>query len=221
MAGVKGVSGNPKGRPPGITSKRASTTKNTKKCPQKASNLNERSDVLEFLADVYQDRFKGHPNIDLETCIKAAVAFANYRYPKLQVTHTTTGTPGQSHADWVKDMTKAIRESDEPKLKRINGEAVEMIEERLEEQRTTDTTSDDQDDNALRYPVVMTHAPCGVPHKWPRWVISMRSANAGRLGFFRFRSLPAASFSGTPVVVVIPLHSRFSDKKLKNSVSPR
>ena len=124
MAGVKGVSGNPKGRPPGITSKRASTTKNTKKCPQKASNLNERSDVLKFLASVCQDE-----TIDLEIRIKAAVAFASYRYPKLQATHVTTGSAGQSHADWVKGITRAIRESGEPELKLINGAATEVIED--------------------------------------------------------------------------------------------
>jgi hypothetical protein len=45
-------------------------------------------------------------------------------------------------------MTKAIRESAEPDLKLINGEAVEMIEERLEKQRATDTSSGDRDDNA-------------------------------------------------------------------------
>jgi len=143
MAGIKGVSGNPKGRPPGITSKRASTTKNTKKCPQKASKLNERSDVLEFLADVYQDRLKGHPNIDLETRIRAAAIFAPYRYPRLQAVHTTTATPGESHSDWVKSMTKAIRESDEPELKLINGDATEVIEDRI-----PDALSGDQDDNA-------------------------------------------------------------------------
>jgi len=100
--------------------------------------------VLEFLASVYQD-----PNQDIEIRIKAAVAFANYRYPKLQATHVTTGTPGQSHADWVKGMTKAIRESDEPELKLINGEAVEMIEVKpREEQRIPDLSSDDHDDNA-------------------------------------------------------------------------
>jgi hypothetical protein len=103
--------------------------------------------VLEFLADVYQDRLKGHPNIDLETRIKAAVAFANYRYPKLQATHTTTGTPGQSHADWVKGMTKAIRESSEPELRLINGEAVEMIEPRPRDRTTSpDVLSDDERD---------------------------------------------------------------------------
>jgi len=93
--------------------------------------VNERGDVLQFLADVYQDRLKGHPNIDLETRIKAAAVFVNYRYPKLQATHTTTGTPGQSHADWVKGMTKAIRESDEPELKLIEGQAVELVEAKL------------------------------------------------------------------------------------------
>lgn len=103
--------------------------------------------MLEFLADVYQDRLKGHPNIDLETRIKAAVAFANYRYPKLQATHTTTGTPGQSHADWVKGMTKAIRESSEPELRLINGEAMEMIEPRPRDRTTSpDVQSDDESD---------------------------------------------------------------------------
>jgi len=148
MTAMKGRSGNPRGQPPGIRKARASTTKSAKKAPQKASKLNECADVLEFLADVYQDRLKGHPHIDLETRIKAAVAFANYRYPKLQATHTTTGTPGQSHADWVKGITQAIRESNEPELKLINGEAVAMTEERLEEQRATDTPSGDHDDNA-------------------------------------------------------------------------
>jgi len=137
-------SNNPNGRPPGIKSARGSGTRTARKAPRAASRLNEKLDVLEFLASVYQD-----PNQDIEIRIKAAVAFANYRYPKLQATHVTTGTPGQSHADWVKGMTKAIRESDEPELKLINGEAVEMIEVKpREEQRIPDLSSDDHDDNA-------------------------------------------------------------------------
>jgi hypothetical protein len=94
-----------------------------RKAPQIASRLNEKADVLEFLASVYQNE-----EIDLELRIRAAVAFAPYRYPKLQATHVTHGSAGQSHAEWVKSITKAIRESDEPELKLIEGEAVEMIE---------------------------------------------------------------------------------------------
>jgi hypothetical protein len=51
--------------------------------------------VLQFLADVFQDRLKGQPNIDLETRIRAAVAVAPDRYPNLQATHGTTGGAGR------------------------------------------------------------------------------------------------------------------------------
>jgi len=114
------------GRPVGAKSKRG----RAKKAPQKVSKLNSRMDVLQFLADVFQDRLKGHsPGIDLDTRIKAAAYFANYKYPKLQAQHVTHGTAGQGHADWVKGMTKAIKESDEPELKLINGDATELLED--------------------------------------------------------------------------------------------
>jgi hypothetical protein len=91
------------------------------KAPAKVSRMNSRLDVLEYLASVYQDVTK-----DDETRIRAAGMFAPYRYPRLQAVHTTTGTGGQNHADWVKGITKAIKESNEPELKLINGEATEV-----------------------------------------------------------------------------------------------
>lgn len=91
------------------------------KAPQKVSKLNAKLDVLEFFAGIYQNK-----KYDIDTRIKAAQAFAPYRYPRLQATHTTTGTPGASHADWVKGITKAIRDSDEPELKLIEGEATTL-----------------------------------------------------------------------------------------------
>jgi len=114
------VNGRLGGRPVGAKSKRG----RPKKAPSKVSKLNAKLDVLEFLASIYQD-----PNQDTETRLKAAALFAPYKYPKLQAQHVTHGTPGQSHADWVKNMTRAIRESDEPELlKLIEGEAVELVE---------------------------------------------------------------------------------------------
>jgi hypothetical protein len=128
MTAMKGRSGNPRGQPPGISKARASTTKCAKKAPQKASKLNERGDVLEFLADVFQDRLKGHsPGIPLETRIRAALAFAPYRFPKLQAVHVTKDDAGgQTHEEWVKLMHRALTSSTEPELKLIEGEAVEL-----------------------------------------------------------------------------------------------
>jgi hypothetical protein len=92
-----------------------------KKAPAKVSRLNSKLDVLEFLASVYQDE-----SLPTEVRIKAAIAFAPYRYPKLQAQHVTQGSAGQSHAEWVKQMAKALRESDEPELKLINASATEV-----------------------------------------------------------------------------------------------
>jgi hypothetical protein len=133
------VNGKLGGRPVGAKSKRG----RPKKAPSKVSKLNSKLDVLEYLASVYQDESQ-----DTEIRIKAAALFAPYRYPKLQATHVTHGSAGQSHADWVKGITKEIRESKEPELRLINGEAVEMIEVGpRQEQRATDTSSGDHDDN--------------------------------------------------------------------------
>jgi len=117
-------SNNPNGRPPGVKSARASGTRTARKAPQIASRLNEKADVLEFLASVYQN-----PAMPIDTRIRAAQAFAPYRYPKLAAQHITIGSGGQSHAEWVKGITKAIRESDEPELKLINGDATEVLED--------------------------------------------------------------------------------------------
>jgi len=111
------------GRPVGAKSQRG----RPKKAPSKVSRLNAKLDVLEYLASVYQD-----PEQDIELRLKAAALFAPYRYPRLQAIHTTTATPGESHADWVKSMTKAIRESKEPELKLINGDATEVLEDDMD-----------------------------------------------------------------------------------------
>ena len=108
MAAMKGRSGNPKGQPKGIPKRRPSNTRCAKKAPQKASKLNEKADVLEFLASVYQN-----PAMPIDTRIRAAQAFAPYRYPKLAAQHITIGSGGQSHAEWVKGITKAIRDQGE------------------------------------------------------------------------------------------------------------
>ena len=105
------------GWPVGAKSKRG----RPQKAPAKVSRLNSKLDVLEFLASVYQDE-----SLPTEVCIRAAIAFAPYRYPKLQAQHVTQESAGQSHADWVKQMTKALRESDEPELKLINGHSEEI-----------------------------------------------------------------------------------------------
>ena len=105
------------GRPVGAKSKRG----RPKKAPAKVSRLNSKLDVLEYLASVYQDE-----NQPTEVRIKAAIAFAPYRYPKLQAQHVTQGDAGESHAEWVKSMHRALAESDEPELKLINASATEV-----------------------------------------------------------------------------------------------
>ena len=121
MTAMKGRSGNPRGQPKGIKKRRPSNTRCATKAPQIASRLNEKGDVLEFLASIFQDE-----NQPTEVRIKAAIAFAPYRYPKLQAQHVTRGTAGQSHEDWVKQMAKALKESDEPEVKLINGHSEEI-----------------------------------------------------------------------------------------------
>jgi hypothetical protein len=92
MTAMKSRSGNPRGQPKGIKKRRASNTRRATKAPQIASRLNEKADVLEYLASVYQD--ESQPT-DLR--IKAAIAFAPYRYPKLQAAHVTHGSASQTH----------------------------------------------------------------------------------------------------------------------------
>jgi hypothetical protein len=106
------------GRPVGAKSKRG----RPKKAPAKVSRLNSKLDVLEFLASVYQDE-----SLPTEVRIKAAIAFAPYRYPKLQAQHIVHGSAGQSHEEWVKSMHRALKKSDEPELKLIEGEVVEAL----------------------------------------------------------------------------------------------
>ena len=105
------------GRPVGAKSKRG----RPKKAPAKVSRLSSKLDVLEFLASVYQDE-----SLPTEVRIKAAIAFAPYRYPKLQAQHIVHGSAGQSHEQWVKSMHRALKESDEPELKLIDGTAEEV-----------------------------------------------------------------------------------------------
>ena len=81
------------GRPVGAKSKRG----RPKKAPAKVSRLNSKLDVLEYLASVYQDE-----NQPTEVRIKAAIAFAPYRYPKLQAQHIVHGSAGETHEQWVK-----------------------------------------------------------------------------------------------------------------------
>jgi hypothetical protein len=92
-----------------------------KKAPAKVSRLNSKLDVLEYLASVYQD--ESQPT---EIRLRAAAMFAPYRYPRLQAQHVTHDNGGQTHEQWVKLMHRALTESDEPELKLIEGEAVEL-----------------------------------------------------------------------------------------------
>ena len=93
-----------------------------KKAPAKVSRLNEKGDVLEFLASIFQDE-----NQPTELRIKAAIAFAPYRYPKLQAQHIVHGSAGgQTHEQWVKSMHRALTSSTEPELKLIDGHSKEI-----------------------------------------------------------------------------------------------
>ena len=105
------------GRPVGAKSKRG----RPKKAPAKVSRLNSKLDVLEYLASVYQDE-----NQPTELRIKAAIAFAPYRYPKLQAQHVTHGSAGETHEQWVKSMHRALTSSTEPELKVIDASAEEV-----------------------------------------------------------------------------------------------
>ena len=118
---MKGRSGNPRGQPKGIKKRRPSNTRCATKAPQIASRLNEKGDVLEFLASIFQDE-----NQPTEVRIKAAIAFAPYRYPKLQARHVTHGGGDQTHEQWVKAMHRALTSSTEPELKLIDGTAKEV-----------------------------------------------------------------------------------------------